>query len=115
MSELDFAELMDSISAEDILEYFGARYKRTTGSHGHQLNVRECPLCGGGNWKVYLNEETGLGNCFHGDCQVKFNKFKLLRSTGDEKCEDLTYAVNDYIKTYLVLDGDPSDIVKMLQ
>lgn len=80
MSELDFAELMDSISAEDILEYFGARYKRTTGSHGHQLNVRECPFCGGGNWKVYVNEETGLGNCFHGDCQVKFNKFKLARA-----------------------------------
>ncbi len=44
-----------------------------------------------------------------------FNKFKLLRSTGDDKCEDITYAVNDYVKTYLALDGDPSDIVKMLQ
>jgi DNA primase len=27
-----------------------------------------------------VNAETGLGNCFHGACGIKFNKFKLVRA-----------------------------------
>ena len=66
-----------------------------------------------GNMKVLADQFEMIAACVIDPS--KFNKFKLLRSTGDEKCEDLTYAVNDYVKTYLVLDGDPLDVVKMLQ
>jgi len=29
----------------------------------------------------YLNSATGLGNCFHGDCETKFNKWKFISSS----------------------------------
>lgn len=73
-------ELLDQIDMECYLDREGLDYKITIGSNGRQLNVRECPVCGGGNHKVYLNAETGLGNCFHGDCEAKFNKFTFIRA-----------------------------------
>lgn len=64
--ELD--EILAEIEPAEILDYEGVDYRVTNGNSGTQLNIRECPRCGGSSWKVYLNEETGLGNCFHGAC-----------------------------------------------
>ena len=75
----DLTDLED-VDIASWLEWYGIDYRRTTGSHGVQLNLRECPVCGNSNWKVYLNEETGLGNCFHGDCEYKFNKYKFIKA-----------------------------------
>lgn len=75
-----FVDLED-VDIASWLEWMGIDYRRTTGSHGVQLNLRECPVCGNARWKVYLNEETGLGNCFHGDCEAKFNKYKFIKAT----------------------------------
>src|SRR6185369_12203076 len=55
-------------------------YKSTHGSRGRQLNIKECPTCGGDTYKVYVNADTGLGNCFHGSCGETFNKFKFIRA-----------------------------------
>lgn len=74
-------EDLDELDMTSWLDWMGIDYRRTTGSHGVQLNLRECPVCGGSKWKVYINEETGLGNCFHGDCEMKFNKFKFIKAT----------------------------------
>jgi DNA primase len=71
---------LNELDISSWLDWYGIDYRRTTGSHGIQLNIRECPVCGNSNWKVYLNEETGLGNCFHGDCETKFNKFKFIKA-----------------------------------
>lgn len=73
--ELD--ELIDTVEVEDFLAFEGVDYRVTRGRSGVQLNLRECPRCGGRDWKVYLNADSGLGNCFHGTCagEPGFNKF----------------------------------------
>ncbi len=76
----DLEEILDIIDIESWMDRQGVQYRRTRGKKGVQLNVKECPVCGNANWKVYINAETGLGNCFHGDCETKFNKWKFIRS-----------------------------------
>ena len=77
----ELQEALETIDMEAWLDREGIDYKVTRGSRGVQLNVKECPCCGGSNWKVYLNAETGLGNCFSGDCDLmKFNKWKFIKS-----------------------------------
>lgn len=56
----------------------GVRYRHTHGSRGAQLNVQTCPCCGNSSYKVYINAENGLGNCFSGDCEQKFNRYKFI-------------------------------------
>lgn len=74
----DLQEALDTIDMESWLDREGVKYKVTRGSRGTQLNVKECPCCGNSHWKVYLNAENGLGNCFSGDCETKFNKWKFI-------------------------------------
>jgi DNA primase len=77
-------ELQDMLAALDIEEWLnrqGIRYRVTRGARGTQLNVCECPCCGGAHYKVYINRETGLGNCFHGDCEKRFNKWSFIRAS----------------------------------
>lgn len=74
----DLSEALEELDMEYFFDREGVTYRKTRGSHGIQLNVKECPVCGGAGWKVYINAETGLGNCFHGDCQTKFNKWKFI-------------------------------------
>lgn len=73
-------ELLDAIDIEWVLDREAVDYKHTVGHQGEQLNVRECPVCHGDTFKVYVNRENGLGNCFHGDCQATFNKFSFIRA-----------------------------------
>ena len=71
----------DHISVESILVSAGATYKLASGASGPQINLRECPRCGDARYKVYLNRETGLGNCWV--CppeQNTFNKFSLTQA-----------------------------------
>lgn len=77
----ELQEALDTIDMEAWLDQEGVEYKVTRGSRGTQLNIKECPCCGGSSWKVYLNADTGLGNCFSGDCETKFNKWKFIRAT----------------------------------
>ena len=63
----EIAEILDSIDMEAYLDREGIEYKVTPGSSGTQLQVKDCPVCGSSKWKVYLNADTGLGNCFAGD------------------------------------------------
>lgn len=93
---------LDDLDMTSWLDWMGIDYRRTSGTHGVQLNIRECPVCGGDSWKVYLNEETGLGNCFHGSCETKFNKYKFIKAvlkTGSFK------AVMENIDAYLEIHG----------
>lgn len=68
----------DELDIEDYLSWEGFDYKTTSGSSGIQLNVKECPSCGNDKWKVYINAETGLGNCFA--CDEPFNKWKFAKA-----------------------------------
>jgi len=72
-------QLLEGILLEDILDREGIDYKMQHGARGEQINIKECPFCGGSDWKVYANRDEGIGNCFHGSCQQTFNKFKFTR------------------------------------
>lgn len=77
-------ELLDQISVEWFLDHHGAQIKDSWGHSGRQLNVRECPFCGDDRWRMYVNADTGLGNCFAGSCpQGGFNKIQLLKAYKD--------------------------------
>lgn len=77
----ELQEALEQIDMESWLDRQGLDYKRTRGSRGLQLNIKECPCCGNSNWKVYLNAESGLGNCFAGDCEKKYNRWSFIRAS----------------------------------
>lgn len=94
----DIPELLDAIDIESYFDREGIQYQVTHGSSGTQLNVRECPICGNTSEKVYLNADTGLGNCFAGDHPPgeNFNKWNFIKAhTGIESARELI----EYIKT----------------
>lgn len=76
----DFREMLDMVDVEDFLTVHGIEFRSGMGSSGPQLNLRRCPVCEGEKWKVYLNAETGLGNCFSGSCEAKFNKWSYIKA-----------------------------------
>ncbi len=79
-------DLIDRFDFELWLDEEGVDYKITSGSSGEQINIKECPRCGGARHKVFINRETGLGNCFHGSCvgEPGFNKFTFLKHYTNE-------------------------------
>ena len=79
MEKSDLQHCLNKIDIEQFLDREGVDYTHSYGTNGLQLNVDTCPACGEGGRKVYINADTGLGNCFHGSCGEKFNKFKLVR------------------------------------
>lgn len=70
---------LDKYDAEQIVAYEGYEYKISNGNNGVQLNVKTCPNCGSSDYKVYLNADTGLGNCFK--CSFTFNKYKFIKAS----------------------------------
>lgn len=80
MTRDEIERALDKIDVESYLDREGISYQTSYGTRGLQLNLNECPVCHGGGRKTYINAETGLGNCFHGACGFKFNKFKLVRA-----------------------------------
>lgn len=85
----ELREALDSFSVADFLDSEGVEYRNTTGTRGEQLNVKCCPVCGGSKYKVYLNADSGLGNCFSGDCEAKFNKFSFIKAQSGLEGKDL--------------------------
>lgn len=77
----DFEQALKKLDPEILIDDLGYDYRRQMGRSGEQINIRECPRCGGDKWKVFLNSETGLGNCFHGSCvgQPGFNLFSFAK------------------------------------
>ena len=80
MIKPEIAEILETLPIEAYLDREGFQYKLTHGSSGRQINLKECPECGTAKWKVFLNQDTGLGNCFSGACEKRFNKFSFIRS-----------------------------------
>lgn len=78
----EIQEVLDTIDMETVLSREGIDHKRTVGSRGPQLHVKSCPVCGHDGWKVYLNAESGLGNCFAGSHPPgqNFNKWSFIKA-----------------------------------
>jgi DNA primase len=94
----ELQEAIDAIDIESWLDAEGVRYRHTRGARGAQLNVKECPCCGSSSYKVYLNAETGLGNCFHGDCETKFNKWKFISAQLGLAARDTIEHIKSYAR-----------------
>lgn len=86
-------DLLENFDIEYYLQREGISYKKTYGSSGTQLNVRTCPFCGQSKWKVYINADTGLGNCFSGSCQKKFNKFGFVKAVSQADNNSVVYEI----------------------
>jgi DNA primase len=76
----ELTEMLNRLDIEDYLDGAGVEYRHTHGSSGPQLNLYECPVCGNAKWKVFIGVDSGLGNCFSGSCEKKFNKFSLIQA-----------------------------------
>lgn len=77
----ELQELIERFDLELWLDEEGIDYSVKAGSSGEQLNIKTCPRCGGSDRKVFINRDTGLGNCFHGSCvgEPGFNKFTFVK------------------------------------
>jgi DNA primase len=94
----ELTDLLDMVDPEDFLDWLGVDYVMTRGRSGVQLNIKECPRCGGRERKVYLNAETGLGNCFHGSCvdEPGYNLFSFAKAYFDGSAKDAIDQLKQY-------------------
>ncbi|WPH68508.1 DNA primase [Stenotrophomonas phage BUCTxx99] len=89
-------EALEELDVEWVIQDEGLDYKESWGHNGRQLNLRHCPFCGNNKYKVYINADTGLGNCFAGSCsQGSFNKWQFLREVYDLTGRDLHRKIED--------------------
>lgn len=92
----DHEELLERIDMEWLLDREGITYRESYGRSGRQLNVRTCPACGSSGYKVYMNAESGLGNCFSADCpSPKFGKWKFIANLFDVRGRAMNALLQD--------------------
>lgn len=72
-------DVLNDLDVEQLVSFEGYDYRISNGNSGVQLNVKTCPHCRREDYKVYLNAETGLGNCF--GCSFTFNKYKFIKAS----------------------------------
>ncbi len=61
----DLKELLTELDFEQWLDTEGVIYRRGgVSTRGREINIKECPVCGSSNWKVYFNLSHGVGKCF---------------------------------------------------
>jgi DNA primase len=65
-------ELEEELDLESWFDRESLSYKLSRGSSGMQINAEACPVqsCGDKRSRVYLNAESGVGNCFV--CNTRF-------------------------------------------
>jgi DNA primase len=98
-SNEELQEALEKIDIEAWMDREGIDYRVTRGARGTQLNVKECPCCGNSNYKVYINQDSGLGNCFSGDCEKHFNKWSFIKfSLGGMSMRDIVEHVKAVAK-----------------
>jgi DNA primase len=97
----ELTELLEMTDPEDFLDWLGVDFLVTRGRSGVQLNIKECPRCGGRDRKVYLNAETGLGNCFHGTCvdNPGFNLFSFSKAFFGDSAKEAIAQLKQYAST----------------
>lgn len=74
---VDADEILKELDLEFLMERESLPYKLSRGVSGMQLNMKHCPACGDNRYRVYLNAETGAGNCFV--CNYGYTKLKFIK------------------------------------
>lgn len=72
----NLAEMLDALDLETWAENEGLTFRISMGHSGRQMNMQECPHCGDRRYRVYVNADTGFGNCFV--CGETYTKWTLL-------------------------------------
>lgn len=102
MSKITFDEIRKELDLEFYFDRESLPYKMGNGSSGMQINAKTCPNCGDSRWRVYLNADHGVGNCFV--CNETFDKAKFIHAQQGHTDDEwrLTF---DYIKDVLREQG----------
>lgn len=101
MSRTSSREMSDALDMEFWLDRESIPFKPTSGRSGQQLNIQTCPdaSCGNDKYRVYLNAETGVGNCFV--CGKGFSKLGFIHEYlghGDGQWRDTFRHVEEALK-----------------
>lgn len=94
----DTQEILDELDLQAWFEQESIDFKLSRGASGMQINAKVCPKadCGDRRWRVYLNAETGRGNCFV--CNGTFNKFSFINHyRGEEPARDTFAHIKQFI------------------
>lgn len=78
MAHVDKAEISAELDMEFFFERESLAYRMGRGASGMQINAKNCPACGSHKWRVYINADSGLGNCFV--CNTTFNKLSFIHA-----------------------------------
>jgi DNA primase len=96
---VDAAEIIEELDLEFFFERESLAYKLGRGVSGMQIHAKQCPACGDGRWRVYLNAETGIGNCFV--CNKTYNKLTFIKEHygfGDNEWAQVFSTARDVLK-----------------
>jgi DNA primase len=77
VSDNIFQEITENLDLEFLFDRESLPFKMGRGSSGMQINAKHCPDCGDSRYRVYLNADTGQGNCFV--CNQTYNKAKFVK------------------------------------
>ncbi|EBQ0173304.1 DNA primase, partial [Salmonella enterica subsp. enterica] len=100
----DLKELLTELDFEQWLDMEGIIYRRGgVSTRGREVNIKECPVCGSSNWKVYFNLTNGVGKCFAGDHpeEIQFNKLVFLKHYSGKSRRDF----EEYVQNALISQG----------
>lgn len=74
---VDAEEISKELDLEFLFERESLPYKMSRGTSGMQINAKHCAACGDSRWRVYLNADSGVGNCFV--CNFPYTKMKFVK------------------------------------
>ncbi|HBX9642603.1 TPA: DNA primase, partial [Klebsiella pneumoniae] len=100
----DLKELLSELDFEQWLDMEGIIYRRGgVSARGREVNIKECPVCGSTNWKVYFNLTNNVGKCFAGDHpeEIQFNKLVFLKHYSGKSRR----AFEEYVHNALLSQG----------
>ncbi|HHB8267180.1 TPA: DNA primase, partial [Klebsiella pneumoniae] len=104
MTMSDLKELLSELDFEQWLDMEGIIYRRGgVSARGREVNIKECPVCGSTNWKVYFNLTNNVGKCFAGDHpeEIQFNKLVFLKHYSGKSRR----AFEEYVHNALLSQG----------
>lgn len=101
---ISLKELLTELDFEQWLDTEGIIYRRGgISARGREINIKECPVCGSSNWKVYFNLTHSVGKCFAGDHpeEIQFNKLVFLKYYSGKSRRDF----EEYVQNALISQG----------
>ncbi|MBA8881757.1 DNA primase [Phyllobacterium myrsinacearum] len=96
---METKDIIKEFDLEYLFEVESLPYKKARGRSGMQINAKHCPACGDSRWRVYLNADSGVGNCFV--CNKTYTKLSFIHEHlghGDKEWGATFKACKDMLK-----------------